>query len=205
MDSFSSLYGAGPLTHVPVPVIVVTNSNVKHKLSGSEYPDRVRQCKEAVEVIKESFPEVFALRDATMEMIEEVKHKMSDLSYRRAKHCVTEDKRTLATVQALTDGNFAAVGRHMTASHMSLKLDFEVSCPELDSLVDLALQMPGVLGSRMTGGGFGGCTVSLVEPDSVSAFKIQLANGYKRITGLECTFYESLPSAGCGRLSLPLA
>ena len=110
----------------PAPLLLVTNSNIKHKLSGSEYPDRVRQCREAVDILKASNPSISALRDVTIDMIELSKEKLPELSYKRAKHCVTEDLRTLQTVELLGTGDFNGVGKNMTASHCSLRDDFEV-------------------------------------------------------------------------------
>ena len=109
------------------PVIIVTNSNVKHTLSGSEYPDRVRQCREAVAVLQRKHPEVKALRDATLEMVEEARVDMDVLCYQRARHSVSEDRRTLTAVKLLTEGDFPGVGKQMTGSHISLRDDFQVS------------------------------------------------------------------------------
>ena len=138
-------------------MVVVTNSNVKHKLSDGEYPVRVKQCKEAVSMLQMKYPAVKALRDCTgLDQLNAVKGQMSEVIYRRAKHCITEDARTLRAVEALAAGDFKLLGKLMTESHMSLKNDYEVSCVELDALVDSALEVEGVYGSRMTGGGFGG-------------------------------------------------
>lgn len=120
------------------PIILVTNSLVKHTLSGSEYPDRVRQCKEAVAAIKFKYPSVEALRDATLDMLNGVESELSDVVYRRAKHVIGEDIRTQSAVAALKRGDYATVGQLMTASHYSLKDDYEVSCEELDFLVEVA-------------------------------------------------------------------
>lgn len=150
------------------PVVVVTNSNVKHTLSDGEYPVRVKQCKEAVSMLQMKYPHVTALRDCPwMEMLDAVKGQMSDVIYNRARHCVTEDQRTLSAIEALAAGDFERLGKLMTESHISLRDDYEVSCKELDFLVDSALEVEGVYGSRMTGGGFGGCTVTLVEKSEI--------------------------------------
>lgn len=191
-------FGAG----ADAPIILVTNSNVKHKLTGSEYPDRVRQCKEAVKVLQAKYPEVKALRDATMPMLDSVKAQLSDLIYRRAKHCITEDVRTLATVTALKNGDFKAAGHHMTQSHMSLQRDFEVSCVEQDLLVKIALEVPGVYGSRMTGGGFGGCTVTLVKRSAVEKLKQSLKEHYWKQAHLKCECYACEPSPGAAMIDL---
>jgi galactokinase len=182
-----------------VPVCLIANTNVKHTLSGSEYPDRVRQCKECVAVMQGKGHDIAATRDATMDMLEDSKDSMSDMSYRRGRHCVTEDARTLASVEALKAGDWVSVGAHMSASHASLRDDFEVSCPELDVLQRLALEVPGVYGSRMTGGGFGGCTITLVKAEALDALKAHLCAEYpKHCPDLQCSLYASLPSAGSG-------
>ena len=191
-------FGTGPGS----PVIIVTNSQVKHQLSGSEYPDRVNACKEAVAAVKKRYPSVKALRDITVEMLEESKADMSATTFRRAMHGVSEDRRTLDTMEALKAGDFERVGMNMTASHESLRDDYEVSCEELDILVNLANSVPGVYGSRMTGGGFGGCTVTLVRKDAVDALTRKLKFGYRE-TGRECIVYPPMvPSAGAAPFSL---
>lgn len=182
------------------PVILITNSNVKHQLSGSEYPDRVRQCKEAVSCIQTKYPQVKALRDATIEMLDDV--TTSELVYRRAKHCITEDIRTQSAVKALSNNDFISVGKYMTESHFSLQNDFEVSCSELDVLVKIALSVPGVYGSRMTGGGFGGCTVTLVRKDAVNELKRLLDENYFKQVHMKCSFYECEPSDGATVLNV---
>jgi galactokinase len=138
------------------PIILVTNSKVKHALSGSEYPERVLQCKQAVEILQKKFPllSITALRDVDLAMLKSSKENFSEVVYRRAKHSVTEDFRTLNTVEALKNNNFEKVGEYMYESHESLKSSFEVSCTELDLLVDLTKNFEGVYGSRMTGGFF---------------------------------------------------
>eukprot|EP00607_Mallomonas_marina_P002886 CAMPEP_0182429898 /NCGR_PEP_ID=MMETSP1167-20130531/34818_1 /TAXON_ID=2988 /ORGANISM="Mallomonas Sp, Strain CCMP3275" /LENGTH=434 /DNA_ID=CAMNT_0024614273 /DNA_START=107 /DNA_END=1411 /DNA_ORIENTATION=+ len=184
------------------PVLLITNSNVKHNLSGSEYPIRVKQCQTALTVLKQKTPSLKSLRDATMEMLEKVKRDVDEVVYRRAKHCITENERTLAVVTALKHGDYATAGQQMTCSHRSLQHDYEVSCPELDKLVELALAVPGVLGSRMTGGGFGGCTVTLVERCAVRRLETVLKEEYPKACGLQCECYEALPSEGAGELAL---
>lgn len=185
------------------PVMVIINSNVKHKLTGSEYPTRVKQCKQAVSVLQRTYASVNSLRDATMEMLKAVADNMSTTVYNRAEHVIEENNRTVAAVAALKTGDFKTVGVLMTQSHVSLRNLYEVSCEELDYLVDLALQCPGVYGSRMTGGGFGGCTVTLVERDQVATLKKFVSREYKENTDRDCICYEVSPSAGAGTLSVP--
>mmetsp|Transcript_26454 Transcript_26454/g.39276 ORF Transcript_26454/g.39276 Transcript_26454/m.39276 type:complete len:442 (+) Transcript_26454:48-1373(+) len=180
------------------PVLLVTNSAVHHSLADGEYAVRVQQCQEAVRVLSEKFPHITALRDASIENLEAVRECMDELVFARALHCITEDARTLATVAALEKGDFKKVGEYMTCSHESLREYYEVSCKELDFLVDTALEVPGVLGSRMTGGGFGGCTITLVERDSVRTLEMHLKAKYNEEFGLNCVCYECLPSTGAG-------
>lgn len=176
--------------------LVVTNSNVKHKLSDSEYPIRVSQCKEAVAGIQRKFPDITALRDVTMEMLTASASEMSEIAFKRARHCITENMRTLSAVSSLKSGGISTVGRLMTESHFSLRDDYEVSCPELDTLVDIALSCTGVLGSRMTGGGFGGCIISLVEVGHVEDLITLFEDLYQQRTGKVCVSYVVVPSAG---------
>ena len=184
------------------PVVVVTNSNVKHSLSDSEYPTRVKQCQDAVKILQVKYPAVKALRDATMVMLDDVKDKMSSTVYNRAKHCITEDVRTLSAVESLATGDFLKLGKLMTASHESLQREYEVSCVELDALVSFALKVEGVYGSRMTGGGFGGCTVTLVERKSVDKLINHLKDEYMKKFGQVCDCYTAAPSPGAGVIDL---
>ncbi|EKX49022.1 hypothetical protein GUITHDRAFT_46286, partial [Guillardia theta CCMP2712] len=161
--------------------VLVTNSMVKHDLHGSEYPARVRQCKESLEAIKKHFGvEKAFLRDVSKEEVEEAfkAGHMSDLAYKRALHVVTENQRTQEAMRACKNKDWTSLGRLMNESHDSLRDNYQVSCPELDALVDMARSMEGVLGSRMTGAGFGGCIVSLVRESSVDRVKEELTRGY---------------------------
>ncbi|KAI2493785.1 Galactokinase galactose-binding signature [Fragilaria crotonensis] len=156
--------------HVKQPssvVLVVTNSNVKHDIAGGEYPDVL-----AAEA------------------------DMDEISFRRARHVVTENARTLAAKDALEDGDWALLGSLMNDSHTSMRDDYEVSCSEIDVLVDLAQTFSGVYGSRLTGGGFGGCTVTLVEKESAPALMEYLKKEYKVQTGTDCDCFETSPGPG---------
>ena len=179
------------------PVCLVVNSNVKHTLSGSEYPDRVKQCHGAATLMG-----IRALRDGSAELLQQHAESLSALELKRARHCIGEDARTLAAIKALAVGDFESVGKHMTASHISLRDDFEVSCKELDILVDIALGCEGVYGSRMTGGGFGGCTVTLVKREHAGALKDAIQRQYFEKTGLRCECYEAEPDEGAGLVDL---
>ena len=150
--------------------IVITNSNVKHSLVGSEYNVRRSQCESALKQLQKVV-DIKTLGDLDIEQFEAHKSAIADpVEQKRAKHAVYENQRTLEAVKALKENDIAAFGKLMNESHVSLRDDYEVSCPEMDILAEEAWKLPGVLGSRMTGGGFGGCTVSIVENDAVDGF-----------------------------------
>src|SRR5262249_27414651 len=160
------------LEYVPLPIpggvrIVICNTMVKHAIASGEYNLRRAECEEAVRVLSDSLPKVRALRDATLEDVERHRADLGETIYRRSKHVVTENARVLEAKDALETGDLDRAGLLMAQSHQSLKEDFEVSCPELDLMVELASRSSGVRGARMTGGGFGGCTVNLVDEDRV--------------------------------------
>ncbi len=146
-------------------------------------------------------PTVKALRDCTIEMLDSALPSHG-VVYNRARHGITEDVRTLGAVKALAEGDFATVGRLMTASHVSLRDDYEVSCAELDVLVAAALEVPGVYGSRMTGGGFGGCTVTLVERKAVDQLVAHLKKAYQERCNRGCECYVAAPAEGSGVLDM---
>jgi len=181
-----------PLSDPSVSVLI-TNSNVKHKLTGSEYPERRAAClNSAAEMGAES------LRDVSMEQVDRFRDKLDDVTYRRVRHVVTEITRTSAAAEALENGDYVEMGRLMVESHKSLRDDFEVSCAELDVLVEAALKVEGVYGSRMTGGGFGGCTVTLLKQESVDKVLEAISREYQG----RATFYLCKPSAGAQPLQL---
>ena len=169
--------------------IVVTNSKVKHSLVDSAYNDRRSSCEQAVEELK-SVVDISTLGDLSEEEFEAHKDAIKDpVRVRRAHHAVYENQRTIRAVAALKAGDLASFGKLMNESHISLRDDYEVSCPEIDVLVDAAWSCDGVVGSRITGGGFGGCTVSIVRDDAIDAFKQTLAKTYKEKCDLEPEFY----------------
>ncbi|CAH1116088.1 unnamed protein product [Phaedon cochleariae] len=176
-----------PLTDENI-VVLITNSNVKHELTGSEYPTRKKQCQEAALIMKK-----VSLRAAGLEDIEYLKSINTDEKIlARARHVVTEISRTETAAEMLKQMNYRKFGELMTESHRSLQQDYEVSCPELDRLVQLALEVQGVLGSRMTGGGFGGCTVTLVYAHVAHKVIENIRSKYKG----NPTFYICKPSQG---------
>ncbi len=182
--------------------IVITNSNVPHSLVGSEYNLRRQQCEQALSDIRK-VREISCLCGLTPNELDEVSYAVKDpVNLRRAVHAVSENARAIRASQALKSGDLAMFGRLMNASHVSLRDNYAVTVPELDVLAGLAWEFPGVLGSRMTGGGFGGCTVSIVESDRVQAFREHIGSEYERLTGRKASFYETGVTDGAGRIVL---
>ncbi|MFN3407569.1 MAG: galactokinase [Limisphaerales bacterium] len=174
--------------------ILVINTNVKHELTGSEYPDRRRQCEEAARALG-----VKSLRQATLADVNAAPAQLTNLQFRRARHVVTEIARTTEAAAAFAAGDWAAAGELMYASHGSLRGDYEVSCPELDEVVAIAHGLGrkgGVFGCRMTGGGFGGCCVALVESAKVKTIAAKLAKAYRARTKITPTLFVSRPGQG---------
>ena len=180
-----------------MPVVVVTNSNVKHDNALGEYPVRVAQCKDATTALQKGNKGIKSLRDATIDDLENSKMRDEDsVSYRRARHVITENARTLQARTALEGGDWTRVGELMNKSHESMRDDYEVSCEEIDMLVDLAQAYSGVYGSRLTGGGFGGCTVTLVESSHAAGLMSYLTHEYKSRTGRDCFCFQTSPAMG---------
>ncbi len=172
--------------------IVITNSKVKHSLVDSKYNERRQQCEEAVRDLRkvEELAHIKSLGELDRETFEKYETAITDPICRmRARHAVCENQRTIQAVQALKDGDLAGFGRLMNASHVSLRDDYQVSCDEIDLLVDLAWEIPGVLGARITGGGFGGCTVSIVENEAVDRYKESIQRAYEKCVGHKAEFY----------------
>ena len=174
---------------LPDARIVITNSKVKHSLVNSAYNDRRRECEQALADLQRVC-DIRSLGDLNEEEFEAHKDAIADdVCRRRAKHAVYENRRTIRAVEALKNQDLEEFGRLINASHVSLRDDYEVSCPEIDILVDLAWAHPGVLGSRITGGGFGGCTVSIVRNDEVDSFIRGIGEEYAKRVGHEAEFY----------------
>ena len=204
MDQFASAMGkkdhaifldTNTLNYEYAPVvledakIVITNSKVKHSLVNSAYNDRRNECETALKELQ-SVVNIKTLGDLTEEEYEAHKDAIKDpVRQKRAKHAVYENQRTIRAVEALKNNDVELFGKLMNASHKSLRYDYEVSCGEIDILVDLAQAMPGVIGSRITGGGFGGCTVSIVKNDTVDAFIREIGKTYQEKVGHEAEFY----------------
>ena len=180
--------------------IVVTNSNVKHSLVNSAYNERRSECEKALEELQ-TVVDIKGLGDLTEEQFETYKSAIqSEVRVRRAKHAVYENQRTIRAVEALKKNDLKLFGELMNASHVSLRDDYEVSCDEIDVLVEEAWKVDGVIGSRITGGGFGGCTVSIVRDDAVEAFKERVGAAYQERVGKTADFYVVQIGDGPGRL-----
>jgi galactokinase len=210
MDQYASVFGrehmailldCRSVTHEYVPIpegaeIVIANTMVKHELGSSAYRQRVAECREALS----HFPGKESLRDVTLADLERASRQIPEIPLARARHVILENKRVLDFLEAAKRSDLAAMGRLMVESHRSLQHDYEVSCEELDFLVDTALTIDGVYGSRMTGGGFGGCTVSLVDHGAVQDFCSRLSGAYQQKYGITPAIYRCAPSAGARRI-----
>jgi len=190
---------------IPVPddlSIVVCNTMVKHALAGGEYNVRRQQCGEGVQLLAQHLPGVKSLRDVTPADLARYGAELPPLILRRARHIVHENDRTVRFAEALSNGDLPRAGRLMGESHRSLRDDYEVSCTELDQMVELAEKSGLCLGGRMTGGGFGGCTVNFVAASDAAAFAEHMRTSYLALTGLEPSIYVTAPGDGCGEVSL---
>ncbi len=174
--------------------IVAVNSMVKHELAASAYAQRTRECAEAVAGIQRKHGDVKSLRDAKLEYLNDA--GLSEVVTRRARHVITEDARVEAFRSAAAASNLAEMGKLFVASHESMKHDYEITCDEIDFLVDSALRIEGIYGARMTGGGFGGCTVNLVRPDAADRFKSEITTQYKARYGVDAPVFHCVPSKG---------
>jgi galactokinase len=204
MDQFASMFGekdhvikldCRSLDYEYVPLdlkgykIVLLNTNVKHSLSSSEYNTRRQQCEQGVEWIKQHKPAVNSLRDATMQMLDEYVLPKDKLIYTRCKYVVEEIQRLLDGCNDLQRGDLQALGKKMFRTHEGLSKEYEVSCTELDILVDAVKNEPAVVGARMMGGGFGGCTINIVQEDAIEGLVEKLAETYRRQAQLDLSAY----------------
>ena len=210
MDQFISLFGQAnkallldcrslEFRLLPLPDnvrLIICNTMVKHALASSAYNERRAQCEAGVKHLAKFLPNVSALRDVTIEQLEEHRHGLDDVVYRRCRHVVTENARVLSAGDALERGDLEGFGELMAESHLSLRDDYEVSCKELDVMVEIAEKVEGVYGARMTGGGFGGCTVNLVADTHVEEFKERVSQEYERTTSLRPEIYICMAANG---------
>jgi galactokinase len=186
---------------LPEMEVVICDSRVSHNLAWSEYNTRREECEAGVDMLRAWRPSIQSLRDVGTEEFELYAPRMPEPIRRRCRHVVTENARTLAAAAALAKGDAANMGKNMLGSHASLRDDYEVSCRELDLLVECALSVDGVLGARMTGGGFGGCTVNLVRRHGVDEFRRVVSEQYNRATNLEPILYVSKAGAGAEEIA----
>lgn len=221
MDQFISLHGRAnhalmldcrslQFELVPIPEsvkLVICNTGVKHKLAGGEYNRRREECEVAVRSLAKALPGIRALRDVSAEELEQHRELLSQVVYKRARHVVKENARVLDGMEALRAGDLQRFGECMAESHESLRDLYEVSCAELDVMVELANRQPGVYGARMTGGGFGGATINLVDAQRAGAFAESMASAYQKETGIVPTILVCMPADGASaveRSELPV-
>ena len=175
--------------NIPGVAIVVCDTNVKHALASSEYNVRRAECERGVEILRQALPDIYALRDVSVADFQKYEMLLPEQIRSRCRHVITENARTLAAADALMNDNLAEMGRLMALSHNSLRDDYQVSSAELDLLVEIAWREKGTIGARMTGGGFGGCTVNLVEHEALEEFSMCISREYEKITNIEPTIY----------------
>lgn len=176
--------------------VMICNSNVKRRLVNSAYNERRAQCEKGVQLLKAKLEGITALRDVSSEQLKEYSSLLPHLVYKRCKHVIIENERVAAAVKALQGGDIQQLGTLLNQSHDSLRDDYEVSCTELDALVDIARSIEGTAGSRMTGAGFGGCTVSIVKESAIEEFRTTLLDEYAKRTGITAAVYTSKAEDG---------
>lgn len=216
MDQFTSVFArAGTamlldcrsldIDYVPIVSdeveIVVVDTKVKHELANSEYNTRRKECETGVSIFRKRLPAIRSLRDVTESDLAEYRHLFPEIILRRCRHIVTENARTLSACAAFRDGDFETAGQLMTASHASLRSDYDVSCPELDQLVGSAVAVDGVYGARMTGGGFGGCTVNLMRKNAAVNFSQSVRESFASRFGYDPDFYTFRPADGASEVT----
>ena len=188
---------------LPLPAttrMVICNSMVKHQLAAGEYNQRRAACEEGVRILRRDRPKIQSLRDVSANELECSRDQLPDVIYRRCRHVVTENARVQRAALMLREGNLRGFGELMAQSHTSLRDDYEVSCRELDILVEIAGRQPGLHGARMTGGGFGGCTINLVSAEHAANFRQNVAKAYEQATGLMPEIYTSTAADGASQV-----
>jgi galactokinase len=184
--------------------VAICDTRVKHQLSASAYNTRRAECERGVELLSRLLPGIRALRDVSLADFQACEEQLPEPVRSRCRHVVTENARTLAASRALKMGDFKEMGQLMFASHESLRKDYEVSCVELDAMVEIAADVEGVWGARMTGGGFGGCTVNLVRREALAKFQETITDGYNKATGRIPNIYISAPADGAKEITAEL-
>jgi galactokinase len=190
---------------VPLPSnvrLVICNSMVKHSHAGGEYNERRAEVEEGSRALRAANPDIHELRDATLEDLEEARGSMSENAFLRCRHIITENVRVEEAATALAAGDMKRMGELMAEAHASYRDDFAASCPEVDLLVELAAAEPGLIGARLTGGGFGGCTVNLVEAAHAEAFRRDIHSAYLERAGIDAEIYLCQAAAGASELAL---
>ena len=194
LDARSLTFEALPLP--PRVSVVICNTMVRHDNAAGEYNARRAECETGVRLLATKKPSIKALRDASLTDLERSKAELSEKVYRRCRHVISENERVQAAARALSQGHLAEFGRLMNESHRSLREDYRVSCKELDLMVEFASQLEGVYGARMTGGGFGGCTVNLVRAENSTEFQKRIAKRYGKVIGLKPEIYVCKAAQG---------
>jgi galactokinase len=180
--------------------LLLLNTNVSHSLASSEYNTRRKECEEGVATIRQSFPAVKNLRDVSLEQLNKCKDKLHEKIHRRCHHVISENQRVLNATKALSEGNLRLLGELIYQSHQSLQHDYEVSCKELDFLVDFSKGKDYILGSRMMGGGFGGCTLNIIESGKTALFIEEAIQAYSAVFGKKPTPYSITIEDGTSEL-----
>ena len=198
LDCRSLEYRLLPLPHDVS--LVICNTMVKHELASGEYNTRRAECEEGVRLLSRSLPGIRALRDVSLAELEARDGTLPKIIYKRCRHVITENARVTNAATSLEQGYLKAFGELMAESHRSLREDYEVSCSDLDLMVELAAQQEGVYGARMTGGGFGGCTINLVRTEAVHDFQSRVGHAYQKSTGLAPQIFVSPAAEGAGEV-----
>lgn len=187
-------------SYIPIQIkpykIVLLNTNVSHNLASGEYNVRRAQCEEGVAVLQKKYPEVKSLRNASLDMLNDVRNEFDETVYNRCSYIIQEKTRVLEAVEALKANDLKRVGELLYETHNGLSIMYEVSCPELDFLVTFSKKFDSVLGARMMGGGFGGCTINLVHEDAIEEFVKAASIAYENECKLKLTWFEASPSEG---------
>jgi galactokinase len=181
--------------------IVICNTMVKHELAAGEYNRRRADCEAGVRILQRFLPDIQALRDVSLSQLSEHRAELPPVVFRRCRHVISENGRVLSAGEALKQNDLRDFGTLMGESHASLRDDYEVSSPELDRMVELAVGCAGVYGARMTGGGFGGCTVNLVDAEAVDEFKLAVAHGYQQSFGIHPEIYVCTAADGAREIT----
>jgi len=218
MDQYAVLYGKANhvialdcnnlnFRYIPLNLgtynVLIINSKVKHELAAdSGYNDRRLSCENVVDIIQQDFPHVKSLRDVDFSTLRLYEHKVSPINYKRAKYVLEENQRVLHTIKALEEGRIEAVGQYLYQSHYGMQFDYEITAPEIDFLIDLTKPLTSVIGSRMVGGGFGGCTINLVDEKAQDLVIAQISEQYNARFGMLPEFYTVKADEGVGLVRL---